>query len=78
MVMPDRQKRPTARSDNCETCGKFTRCSREQIVVLTMDLHAQQIMGFFDIPVDHLYAAPVIYDYLKKKRFLTLLWLALM
>jgi ribose-phosphate pyrophosphokinase len=34
--------------------------------VLTMDLHAQQIQGFFDIPVDHLYAAPVIYDYLKK------------
>jgi ribose-phosphate pyrophosphokinase len=34
--------------------------------VLTMDLHAQQIMGFFDIPVDHLYAAPVLYPYLKK------------
>ena len=32
-----------------------------------MDLHAQQIQGFFDIPVDHLYAAPVMYDYLKKK-----------
>jgi ribose-phosphate pyrophosphokinase len=36
--------------------------------VLTMDLHAQQIQGFFDIPVDHLYAAPVMYDYLKKKK----------
>jgi ribose-phosphate pyrophosphokinase len=36
--------------------------------LLTMDLHAQQIQGFFDIPVDHLYAAPVIYSYLKKKR----------
>ena len=35
--------------------------------VLTMDLHAQQIQGFFDIPVDHLYAAPVIYDYLESK-----------
>ena len=34
--------------------------------VLTMDLHAQQIQGFFDIPVDHLYAAPVMYEYLKK------------
>jgi ribose-phosphate pyrophosphokinase len=32
--------------------------------ILTMDLHAQQIQGFFDIPVDHLYAAPVMYDYL--------------
>jgi ribose-phosphate pyrophosphokinase len=36
--------------------------------ILTMDLHAQQIQGFFDIPVDHLYAAPVIYDYLQKKK----------
>ncbi|MBK9138059.1 MAG: ribose-phosphate pyrophosphokinase [Verrucomicrobia bacterium] len=36
--------------------------------VLTMDLHAQQIQGFFDIPVDHLYAAPVMYDYLKSKK----------
>src|SRR5216110_1503968 len=35
--------------------------------ILTMDLHAQQIQGFFDIPVDHLYAAPVMYDYLRKK-----------
>ena len=33
--------------------------------ILTMDLHAQQIQGFFDIPVDHLYAAPVIYKYLS-------------
>ena len=36
--------------------------------VLTMDLHAQQIQGFFDIPVDHLYAAPVMYEYLRRKR----------
>jgi ribose-phosphate pyrophosphokinase len=36
--------------------------------VLTMDLHAQQIQGFFDIPVDHLYAAPVMYDYLRTKK----------
>ncbi|MEW6304738.1 MAG: ribose-phosphate pyrophosphokinase [Verrucomicrobiota bacterium] len=34
--------------------------------VLTMDLHAQQIQGFFDIPVDHLYAAPVMYEYLRE------------
>lgn len=34
--------------------------------ILTMDLHAQQIQGFFDIPVDHLYASPVFYDYLKQ------------
>jgi ribose-phosphate pyrophosphokinase len=36
--------------------------------ILTMDLHAQQIQGFFDIPVDHLYAAPVMYEYLKSTR----------
>ena len=35
--------------------------------VLTLDLHATQIQGFFDIPCDHLYASPVIYDYLKDK-----------
>jgi len=31
--------------------------------VLTVDLHASQLQGFFDIPVDHLYAAPVVVDY---------------
>ncbi len=35
--------------------------------VLTMDLHAGQIQGFFNIPVDHLYAAPVILDDLKAR-----------
>ncbi len=35
--------------------------------VLTIDLHAGQIQGFFDIPVDHLYAAPIIIRYLKQK-----------
>jgi ribose-phosphate pyrophosphokinase len=33
--------------------------------VLTMDLHAQQLQGFFDIPVDHLYALPVMIHYLQ-------------
>ncbi len=37
--------------------------------VLTMDLHAQQIQGFFDIPVDHLYSAPVLVKYLREKNF---------
>ena len=35
--------------------------------VLTIDLHAQQIQGFFDIPVDHLYAAPVLIRYIRQK-----------
>jgi ribose-phosphate pyrophosphokinase len=34
--------------------------------VLTMDLHKAQIQGFFDIPVDHLFAAPVIIEYLTR------------
>jgi ribose-phosphate pyrophosphokinase len=34
--------------------------------VLTMDLHAGQIQGFFNIPVDHLYATPVLLDYISK------------
>ncbi|MEO0076544.1 MAG: ribose-phosphate pyrophosphokinase [candidate division WOR-3 bacterium] len=35
--------------------------------VLTIDLHAEQIQGFFNIPVDHLYAAPVLIEYFRKK-----------
>ena len=34
--------------------------------VLTMDLHKAQIQGFFDMPVDHLFAAPVIIEYLAR------------
>jgi len=37
--------------------------------VLTMDLHAAQIQGFFDLPVDHLYASPVLNDYFKDMNF---------
>ena len=36
--------------------------------ILTMDLHSQQIQGFFDIPVDHLYASPVFLEYLASAR----------
>src|SRR3954452_22337965 len=35
--------------------------------VLTMDLHAQQVQGFFDIPVDHLYSMPVLIKYLRPR-----------
>ena len=34
--------------------------------IIAMDLHSQQIQGFFDIPMDHLYARPVLVPYLKK------------
>ena len=33
--------------------------------ILTIDLHASQIQGFFDIPVDHLFAAPIVVDYFR-------------
>lgn len=35
--------------------------------ILSMDLHSQQIQGFFDIPVDHLYAAPTMIPHLKER-----------
>lgn len=35
--------------------------------VITMDMHAQQIQGFFDIPVDHLFAAPIIVKHLRQR-----------
>ncbi len=37
--------------------------------ILTMDLHKAQIQGFFDIPTDHLFAAPVIIDYLSRQNY---------
>jgi ribose-phosphate pyrophosphokinase len=37
--------------------------------VLTVDLHAGQIQGFFNIPVDNLFAAPVLLEYLRLKKF---------
>jgi ribose-phosphate pyrophosphokinase len=35
---------------------------------LTLDLHAPQIQGYFNVPVDHLYAAPVLVDYFKHRK----------
>ncbi|VAX23276.1 Ribose-phosphate pyrophosphokinase [hydrothermal vent metagenome] len=37
--------------------------------VITMDLHAAQIQGFFDIPLDHLYASPIFTEVFKEKRY---------
>ncbi|RJR25271.1 ribose-phosphate pyrophosphokinase [Candidatus Microgenomates bacterium] len=37
--------------------------------VISVDLHADQIQGFYDIPVDHLVGYPMFADYLKKKRY---------
>lgn len=35
--------------------------------IIAMDLHSAQIQGYFDIPCDHVYGAPVILDYLRQK-----------
>ena len=40
--------------------------------VITLDLHAQQVAGFFDIPVDHLYALPVLMKYIRSKELTNL------
>ena len=37
--------------------------------LLTIDLHAGQIQGFFNIPVDHLYASPVLFEYIRNCQF---------
>jgi ribose-phosphate pyrophosphokinase len=44
--------------------------------VITVDLHAAQIQGFFDIPVDHLYAAPVLAEHFRAKRIQDLMVVA--
>ena len=44
--------------------------------VLTMDLHSAQIQGFFDIPFDHLYSAPVLIEYFAQKQFSDLMVVA--
>jgi ribose-phosphate pyrophosphokinase len=41
--------------------------------VITMDLHAEQIQGFFEVPVDHLYASTVFFPYLQQKNIPDLL-----
>ena len=41
--------------------------------VITMDLHAEQIQGFFEVPVDHLYASTVFFPYLQNKNIPDLL-----
>jgi ribose-phosphate pyrophosphokinase len=44
--------------------------------VVTMDLHSAQIQGFFDIPFDHLFSAPILIDYFRNKKIKDLTFLA--
>ncbi|MCU0958934.1 MAG: ribose-phosphate pyrophosphokinase [Pirellulaceae bacterium] len=49
------------------TANLITRAGADR--VLTMDLHAAQIQGFFDVPVDHLYAAPVLNEHFVRRQY---------
>ncbi|MBI3463806.1 MAG: ribose-phosphate pyrophosphokinase [Planctomycetes bacterium] len=58
------EPRVSIRARVCADCLEAAGADR----VLTMDLHSPQIQGFFRIPVDHLYAMPVICDYFRARR----------
>ncbi len=60
----DRKDRPRVPITAKLVANLLTTAGADRII--TMDLHSQQIQGFFDIPVDHLYAAPIIVPYLKE------------
>jgi len=60
----DRKDRPRVPISSKLVADLLTSAGADRI--LTLELHAGQIQGFFDIPVDHLYATPVTVDYFKK------------
>ena len=60
----DRKDKPRVPISSKLVADLLTAAGTDRILI--MDLHAGQIQGFFDIPVDHLFAAPVLIEYLKK------------
>jgi ribose-phosphate pyrophosphokinase len=58
------EPRVSIRARVCADCLEAAGADR----VLTMDLHSPQIQGFFKIPVDHLYAMPLLVDYFRRKQ----------
>ena len=62
----DRKDRPRVPITAKLVANIITKAGADRI--LTMDLHAGQIQGFFDIPVDHLYSINVMTEYLQKKK----------
>jgi len=62
----DRKDRPRVPISAKVVAGLLERTGANRI--LALDLHAAQIQGFFDIPVDHLFAAPVMVGYFKAKK----------
>lgn len=63
----DRKDKPRVPITSKLAADLLTSAGTERI--LTMDLHANQIVGFFNIPVDHLYAAPVILKYISEQKY---------
>ena len=57
------EPRVSIRARVCADCIEVAGADR----IITMDLHSAQIQGFFKIPVDHLYARPVLCEYIKQK-----------
>jgi len=66
----DRKDRPRAPISAKLVANLMTVAGSDR--VLTMDLHSAQIQGFFDIPFDHLYAAPVLWRYFEDRRIANL------
>ena len=65
----DRKDRPRVPISAKLVASLLERAGADRI--LTMELHASQIQGFFDIPVDHLFATPVVLEFFKKQDDLT-------
>jgi len=63
----DRKDKPRVAITARLVADLITRAGADRI--LTIDLHANQIVGFFQIPVDHLYAAPVILKFIAEQKF---------
>jgi len=62
----DRKDQPRVAISSKLVANLLTKAGAER--VLTMDLHAAQIQGFFDIPVDHLYSSAVFVKYIKDQK----------
>ena len=61
----DRKDQPRVSITAKLVANLITRAGADRVI--TMDLHAPQIQGFFDIPLDHLYASAILVDYFRKK-----------
>ncbi len=61
----DRKDQPRVPISSKVVANMLVRAGADRVI--TIDLHSQQVQGFFDIPVDHLYASPVFLDYFRAK-----------